>query len=132
MASYVPLPGSRRTVLPNSRPAGPIDPSEIASLTVRVRSVGDPKKLIKKTYDLAVSPLTKRTYLTHAELEKRHGASKEDLDKVEQFAQEHDLMVVHRSAAERSVVLKGKLGDLLAAFHADVQMYHHAMGTYRG
>lgn len=132
MASYVPLPGSRRTILPNSRPAGPIDPSEIASLTVRVRSVGDPKKLIKKAYDLAVSPLTKRTYLTHAELEKRHGASKEDLDKVEQFAQEHDLMVVHRSAAERSVVLKGKLGDLLAAFHADVQMYHHAMGTYRG
>lgn len=32
--------------------------------------------------------------------------------------------MVHRSAAERSLVLKGKPGDLLAAFHADVQLYH--------
>ena len=131
MPSYIPLPGSHRTLLPNSKPAGAIDPSEIASLTVRVRSAGDPKKLVKKAYALAYSPLTKRKYLTQAQLEKSHGARKEDLDKVEHFAQQHDLMVVHRSAAERSVVLKGKLGDLLAAFHADVQMYHHAMGTYR-
>jgi kumamolisin len=29
-------------------------------------------------------------------------------------------------------VLKGKLGDLLSAFQADVGLYHHAMGTYRG
>ena len=132
MPSYVPLPGSNRTLLPNSQPAGPIDPSEIASLTVRVRSAGDPKKLVKKAYALAKSPLTKRKYLTHAQVEKSHGASKEDLDKVEHFAQQHDLMVVHRSAAERSVVLKGRLGDLLTAFHAEVQMYHHAVGTYRG
>ncbi len=41
MATYVPLPDSRRTLLPNSRPAGPIDKSEMASLTVRVRSTGD-------------------------------------------------------------------------------------------
>jgi kumamolisin len=43
-----------------------------------------------------------------------------------------DRIVVHRNAAERSVILKGKLGDLVAAFHADVQIYHHAMGSYRG
>ncbi len=41
-------------------------------------------------------------------------------------------MVVHRSAAERSIVIKGKLNDLLAAFPADVRMYHHSTGTYRG
>jgi kumamolisin len=132
MAVYVPLPGSKRTLLPNSRPAGPIDPSEIDSITVRVRSEGDPKALAKKAYDLASTPLAERKYLTHEQLEKQYGASQEDLDKIEHFAQEHGLMVVHRSAAERSVVLKGKLGDLLAAFHADVQMYHHATGTYRG
>ena len=132
MAVYVPLPGSKRTLLPNSRPAGPIDPSEIASVTVRVRSAGDPAALAKTAYDLASTPLVERRYLTREELEQRHGAAKEDLDKIEHFAQEHDLTVVHRSAAERSVVLTGKLGDLLAAFHADVQLYHHASGTYRG
>jgi kumamolisin len=122
MAVYVPLPGSKRTLLANSRPAGPIDSSEIASVTVRVRSAGDPAALAKKAYDLASTPMAARRYLTHEELEQRHGAAKEDLDKIEHFAQEHDLTVVHRSAAERSVVLKGKLGDLLAAFHADVQL----------
>lgn len=29
-------------------------------------------------------------------------------------------------------MLKARLGDLLSAFHADVQLYHHASGTYRG
>jgi kumamolisin len=119
------------TLLPNFRPAGPIDPSEIESITVRVRSREDPQALVKIVYVLARTPLANRKYLTHEELEKQYGANQEDLDKIEHFAQEHGLMVVHRSAAERSVVLKGKLGDLLAAFHADVQMYHHAMGTYR-
>src|SRR6516165_2546558 len=128
----VPLPGSKRTLLPNSRPAGPIDPSEVASVTVRLRSAGDPEALAKKAYDLANTPLAERKYLTYEELEAQHGAKKEDLDRIEHFAQEHNLTVVHRSAAERSVVLKGKLGDLLAAFHADVRIYHHATGTYRG
>ena len=129
---YIPLPGSKRTLLPNSRSAGPINPSEITSVTVRVRSAGDPEELAKKAYDLANTPLADRKYLTHQELEKQHGAKQEDLDKIEHFAQEHDLTVVRRSAAERSIVLKGKLSDLLAAFHADVQMYHHSTGTYRG
>jgi kumamolisin len=132
MPTYVPLPGSTRSLLPNSRPAGPIDRSEIASLTVRVRSAGDPDALAKKAYELANTPIADRQYLTHEEFERLHGASKEDLDKIEHFAQEHNLTVVHRSAAERCVMLKGKLGDLLSAFRADVQLYHHARGTYRG
>jgi len=45
---------------------------------------------------------------------------------------QHNLVVSHRSAAERSIVLTGKLGDLLNAFHADVHMFHHSSGTYRG
>lgn len=132
MAVYVPLPGSKRTLLPNSRSAGPIDPSEVTSVTVRVRSAGDPEALAKKAYELANTPMAQRKYLTQEEVEQHHGASQEDLDKIEHFAQEHDLIVVHRDAAARSVVLKGKLGDLLAAFRADVQVYHHANGTYRG
>jgi kumamolisin len=129
MATFVPLPGSKRSLLPHSRAAGPIDPAQVASLTVRVRSKADPEALARKAYELANTPIAKRKYLTHEELEKQHGASQEDLDRIEHFAQKHDLIVVHRSAAERSIVLKGKLGDLLAAFPADVQMYHHPRGT---
>jgi kumamolisin len=77
-------------------------------------------------------PVAERTSLTHEELEKQHGASTADLDLVEELAQAHDLMVVHRSAAERSIVFRGKLGNLLDAFPANLHMYHHARGTYRG
>jgi kumamolisin len=132
MAGYVPLPGSKRLLLPNSRPAGLIDPSEINSITVRVRSAGDIDELEKRVYEQSKLPLSDRTYLTQEEFAQQHGASAEDLDLVEHLAQQHNLMVVHRSAAERSIVLNGRLGDLLNAFPADLRMYHHATGTYRG
>jgi kumamolisin len=132
MAGHVPLPGSKRALLPNSRLVGPYNPSEIASLTIRVRSTGDKKALEDKVRQQSRLPLQDRTYLTREELARQHGASEDDLDRVEHYAQQHDLTVVHRNAAERSIVLKGKLSDLLAAFPANVQMYHHATGTYRG
>ena len=61
MALYVPLPGSQRALLPNSRLAGPVDPSEIASVTVRVRSAGDPASLAQKAYALAKMPMAARS-----------------------------------------------------------------------
>src|SRR5580700_7596773 len=132
MANFVSLPGSKRQLLPNSRSAGPIDTSEVTSITVRVRSAGDPKALEAQVLQNSTKPVAERTYLTRAELAQKQGANPEDLDKVEQYAQQHNLTVVHRSAAERSIVLKGKLGDLLNAFPAQLQMYHHSTGTYRG
>lgn len=132
MNGFGPVQGSQKSLLPNSRPAGPVDPSELASLTVRVRSTGDPKALEKFVYEQAAKPLAKRQYLTHEQLTTQHGASKDDLDKIEAFAQQHDLFVVRRNAAARTIQLRGKLADLLAAFHADVGLYHHSTGTYRG
>jgi kumamolisin len=132
MATYVPLPASKRTLLANSRPTGPIDRSQIASLSIRVRSAGDKKALEQRVYEQSQLPLDQRTYLTREDLAQQHGADSADLDLVEELAQRHNLRVVHRSAAERSIVLKGKLGDLLDAFPADVHMYHHSSGAYRG
>jgi kumamolisin len=132
MAGYVALPGSKRALLPNSRSAGPVDRSQIDSLTVRLRSMGDMGELEKRVSDESRKPLAQRTYVSRVDLAKTHGASTADLDLVEQFAQRHNLMVVHRSAAERSVVLKGTLGDLLNAFPAELGMYHHPHGAYRG
>jgi kumamolisin len=77
-------------------------------------------------------PVGDRAYLSKAELAERHGAIPEDFDAIERFAQQHNLFVSHRSTAERSLVLTGKLGDLLNAFPADVHMFHHSSGEYRG
>ncbi|KAF9373741.1 hypothetical protein CPB97_000351 [Podila verticillata] len=49
MTVYISLHGSKRELLSNSRPAGPINPSEIAAITVRVRSIGDVKALEQTT-----------------------------------------------------------------------------------
>jgi kumamolisin len=109
-----------------------VDPNEISSLTIRLRSRGDPKQLVSKAYELARQPLAQRQYLTHTDLADQHGAAPADLDTIERFAQTHNLVVTRRNPAARSLVLKGRLADLLDAFHADIQMYHHSTGTYRG
>ncbi|HEX3760086.1 MAG TPA: S53 family serine peptidase [Kofleriaceae bacterium] len=132
MSVYVPLNGSKRELLPNSHAAGALDLSEIVSLTIRVRSVGDPATLVELARELGRTPVAERRYLTHAELADQHGAAEADLDAVVGFAGRHKLTVVRRSAVERSVVVKGQLRDLLAAFPAEVGMYHHSTGTYRG
>ena len=132
MTAYVPLKGSDKSLLKNSRPSGRVDLSEIARLTVRVRSIGSIKELEDIGYRLAMQPVGQRQYLTLAELESRFGASSSDLDAVETVAQRHDLRIVARSRVAREITLEGRMGDLLAAFPANVQLYHHARGPYRG
>ncbi|KAH7054788.1 peptidase S53 propeptide [Linnemannia elongata] len=130
--NYVAIPGSGRTLLPNSRPAGPVDLSQVAAITVRVRSGGDIAALEKEVNDQSKQKLEDRTYLTVEQLTRQYGAHAEDLDLVEQYAQKHNLVITKRCPAERSIVLQGKLRDLLNAFPTSVRMYHHSTGTYRG
>lgn len=132
MSVYVPLNGSKRELLPDSRATGPVDLSEIVNLTIRVRSVGDPMDLVQRAHELGRTPVAERRYLTHVELAEQYGAADADLDAICQFASQHGLVVVRRSAMERSVVVSGPLRQLIAAFHADVGLYHHSTGTYRG
>jgi kumamolisin len=132
MSVYVPLNGSKRELLPNSRAAGSVDLSEIVNLTIRVRSVGDPMDLVQRAHELGRTPIAERRYLTHAELAEQYGAAEADLDAISQFASRHELVVVRRSALERAVVVKAPLRALIAAFHADVGIYHHSTGAYRG
>src|ERR1019366_8732697 len=129
---FATLPGSQRKPLANSRPAGPADPSEITNITVRLRPVNDIAALTATVEKLYARPLAKRTYLTRDELTHRHGARREDLDAVEHLAQSHNLTVSHRSAAQRSLTLTGKLGDILSAFPARLRMFDHSTGRYRG
>ena len=132
MTQFLPVTGSTRSPLPNSRAIGAVDPKEFASITVRVRSMGDSAALARRAYELGTQKLAERVYLTHDELRNRFGASPADLDAVEQFARKNNLAVSQRDSASRSIVLSGTLGDLMGAFQTDLQMYHHASGTYRG
>jgi len=112
MTIRVTLAGSKRTLLPHSRPADPIDPSEIASLTIRTRSTGDLTALEKRVNEQAGLPLDTRTYLTHEQVAATHGAKAEDLDLIEQLAHEHGLMVVHRNKAHSNGSYRGRQGEI--------------------
>jgi kumamolisin len=131
-SAYVELPGSYRDLLPNSRPAGSVDPDEITSITVRVRSVGEVKNLEKDVTNIYSQRLGDRKYLTRQELLEKYGGSSSDLNAIEKFAAQHNLMVSNRSSEQRSLILTGRLSDLLNAFHADLHIFHHSSGTYRG
>src|SRR5216684_4997960 len=130
-SSYVPLPGSKHQPLANSRLAGPIDTSEISSITIRTRPVAAVAEVEKRVTAIYAQPLSKREYMTREELTKLNGANPADLDAIERYAQQFNLVVSHRSATERSLVLTGKLADLVTAFPADLQLVHHSAGTFR-
>jgi len=132
MNDHAVLPGSRRSLLPKSEWLHAIEGDEVARLTVRVRSLGDRKELLELVNHVARQPVAKRKYLTHSEFTARYGARRSDLDAVEKLAAHFHLRVARRSEAERTIVLEGRLGDLLSAFPAQVAMYRHPSGTYRG
>src|SRR5215470_6824921 len=102
---FVPLPGSQRQLVAHSRPAGPVDGSEIASITVRTRPAKDMAELEKHVREMSARPLSKRKYMTHEEVAESFGANPSDLDAIEQYGQRNNLVVSHRNAAERSLVL---------------------------
>ncbi|SDE88791.1 kumamolisin [Terriglobus roseus] len=132
MPKFVSLEGSQRTLLPNSTLVGPVDPNEMASLIVRVRSLGSREELERLVQETAKTQLSERTYLSREELATRYGADPADLDAVEQYASRHNLTVVDRNQQSRSVIVRGRISDLLQAFPANIRIYQHASGTYRG
>ena len=130
--SFVPIPGSRRELLANSRPIGPCDLDELSHLTIRARPKAPPGDLEKLVAAMYAKPLADRTYLTRPELAAKFGANPHDLDAIEHYVQRYNLTTTRRSGLECSLCVEGRLGDMLAAFPVNLGMYDHATGRYRG
>jgi kumamolisin len=129
--TFIPLAGSRHQPLAQSRPAGPLDSSEVISITVRTRPATSDNDLERKVAEIYSQPIASREYVAPEKMAAEHGADPHDLDLIETYAQKHNLVVSHRSEAERSLVLTGKLADLTSAFPADLHLVHHSTGSYR-
>ncbi len=127
--SLTPLPGSERGPLLGSHLVGAVDPHEQIRVTIRVR----PRPSENSLLALAEQPtsLAERTYLTHEEYEAAHGASPDDLAKVESFAHEHGLGIADVSAARRTVVLSGTVAALTAAFGTKLERRQSSVGIHR-
>src|SRR5262245_58567851 len=102
----IPIPGSERTPLPGARAVGTPDPNERIEVTVVVRRRPSSRGLAS-VKDIGSRMPRERQYLSRGEFEAAHGASQDDLEKLEQFAHEHDLSVVEVSPVRRRVVLSG-------------------------
>lgn len=128
---HVPVFGSDRAPLKGAKAVGKIDPNEMITVTVRVRSRTADKKA-RAVEEMATQLPAERHVMTREEFEQAHGASPEDLAKVEAFAHEHGLSVVEASPARRTVILSGTVAAISAAFGTELSKYQAHNVTYRG
>jgi kumamolisin len=126
----LPLAGSERSPMPGAREVGPANPNEKVEVTIRLKSRAGKKPIVSAD---AYSQLPKkRTTLSRAEYEQRHGAEPAAIARVEAFAKDHALTVVETSPARRTVILSGTVAAMNEAFGVALKQYEHAAGKYRG
>ena len=108
--SMVQLAGSARAPLANIEPAGQLNTSERAELTL----------VLRRRADLPAEIVAGPTVLTNAELAERYGADPADVDLVRQTLTPLEITAVH--AGSRRVKVAGTLGDLASAFGTRLEL----------
>ncbi|HUB78126.1 MAG TPA: protease pro-enzyme activation domain-containing protein, partial [Bryobacteraceae bacterium] len=126
----VELSGSHREPAAGAVVARSVDPNEIIQATVVVRR--RPRTHMPAAEEFAYRQAHTKEYHSRGEFAVLHGADQADIRAVEKFAHEHGLSVAERSAARRSVVLKGTAANMQEAFGTTLQHYTSARGEYRG
>jgi kumamolisin len=112
------VPGSERELPEGTRVLGDADPAAESTVTLIVRS--------KRSETPPPGTLSREA------LAEEYGASDEDLQKVQTFAREHGLHVVEHSVARRSIVLRGTVAQLSAAFGTKLKRCESGGATFRG
>lgn len=121
----VPLPGSEKQA-PTAKKGKKLASDELVEVTVRIRR--------KKSIDEALKELEKtgKTY-TREEYDQEFGSSENDIQKVEAFAADHELSVVHTSPGRRSLIVKGTAENMSKAFGVQLNYFHTRGGKeFRG
>jgi kumamolisin len=104
--SLVLLAGSERASLPDATPAGPLDTSQRAELTV----------VIRRRAELPAEIVAGPTVLTSEELAERYGADPADVDLVRRELASRGLEITAVRPATRRIKVAGTLADLATAF----------------
>ena len=126
----VPLAGSERAALPGSKVIASANPDEVIRVTLRLRR-RTPLKLAE-IQKQGAQPAHEREHISHEEYEQKHGASAEDISKIEEFAHQHRLAVAEADTARRTVVLSGTVGAFSSAFDVELKLYEHEGTRFRG
>ena len=108
----VQLPGSERAPLAQARPAGQLDTSERAELTL----------VLRRRADLPADIVEGPTVLTRDELAARYGADPADVDLVRQTLTSLGLEVIAVHPATRRIKVAGIVGELSRAFGVTLRL----------
>lgn len=124
--------GEPRTLPSPARPSpAAVDLSEVAEVTIVVRSRGTDDEWQQLVAESTRGLPGERRYLTRAELSRKWGASPEALETVQSWATSHGLKIVSADAFRRCVVVSGTLEQLTRAFGVQLRAIHHPLGTFR-
>ena len=126
----VELAGSHRDTVAGASAPRPIDNQEMVQATVVLRRRA--RTNMPAVEEFAYRQSNTTNYHTRDEFAVLHGADPADIASVEAFAHEHGLTVSERSAARRSVVLKGTAANMQTAFGTTLAHYDTPAGGYRG
>ena len=110
--SLVPLSGSERAPLATAAPAGQLDTSERAELTL----------VLRRRATIPAEIVEGPTVLTSGELAERYGADPADVDLVRQALTGLGLEVTAVHAGSRRIKVAGTLGALSSAFGVTLQL----------
>ena len=116
------LPGSERAPIPEARPAGQLDISEWAELTLVLR------RRAELPADIVAGPTT----LTSDQLAERYGADPADVDLVRQTLTGLGLEITDVHSATRRVKVAGTIGALSSAFGVTLQQVSSPALTGQG
>ncbi|HEX3456383.1 MAG TPA: S53 family peptidase [Candidatus Baltobacteraceae bacterium] len=112
------VPGSQRTLPASTRVLGDADPNAESTVTLIVRS--------KQPQTPPPGAMSREAFA------REYGADDADLKKVQDFARAHGLSVVECSAGRRSVVLRGTVSQMSAAFGVHLKRCETGGVTFRG
>src|SRR5215469_4810147 len=105
----VPLPGSEHKSITGHRVKGAISGDQPIEVRITLKA---PVSLEQKAQELARQPLSERQYVSRADFEKAFSASNETIQKLEQFARDHNLTVSRIEPAQNTVYLSGNARDM--------------------
>jgi kumamolisin len=126
----VELAGSNREMVAGASSPQAVSAQEMVQATVVLRRRAH--AIMPAVQEFGYRQANTRNYHTRADFAVLHGADPTDIAAIEAFAHDNGLTVSERSAARRSVVLKGTAANMQKAFGTTLANYQTAAGTYRG
>jgi kumamolisin len=119
------VPGSEKSLPEGAKLVGKTKAEERVEVTVLLRCRNP-----LPTLEQLSSPDHKA--LSRDEFRERHGADAADIEKVEEFANEHSLSIIQTSRSQRTMVLSGTAAAMKKAFGVTLSDYRLGRGRFRG